>query len=151
MIDLDAVAEKRGSTYPEPHASAMGDRSFRNLGDAAGLTQFGASLVRMPPGSRSSLRHWHTEEDEFAVILEGELTLVEDEGENRVVAGDFIGWPKNSGNGHCLVNDGAAEATFLVIGTRAARDECHYSDVDLIAKTENGVGRFVRRDGTEVK
>ena len=33
------------------------------------------------PGARSSLRHWHRAEDEFVMVTEGELVLMQDEGE----------------------------------------------------------------------
>jgi uncharacterized cupin superfamily protein len=50
----------------------------RRLGDAAGLTQFGINLFRLPPGAWSSQRHWHTKEDEFVFVLSGEVVLVTD-------------------------------------------------------------------------
>jgi uncharacterized cupin superfamily protein len=77
-IDLDAVESKTGSTYPEPYASQMGGRAFQALGDAAGLAQFGVNLVTMPSGAISSLRHWHSDEDEFVWVTTGKLVLVQD-------------------------------------------------------------------------
>ena len=47
----------------------------------AGLRDFGVNLMTLPPGGWSSQRHWHSHEDEFVYVLEGELTLVEDDGE----------------------------------------------------------------------
>ena len=41
--------EKTGSIYPEPYASQMAGRSSLRLGQAAGLTQFGANLVTCSP------------------------------------------------------------------------------------------------------
>ncbi|MEM8754900.1 MAG: cupin domain-containing protein [Pseudomonadota bacterium] len=146
MIDPATVRSLTGSTYPEPHASAMGDRSFQELGEAGGLTDFGAVLVTMPPETLSSLRHWHTEEDEFACVLEGELTLVEDDGPTIVGPGSFIAWAKGSPNGHRLENRSGAVARFLVIGSRSPTDVCVYSDVDLAFHAAEG-GRFTRRGG----
>ena len=57
------------------------DRTRRRLGDAGGLSDFGVNLMTLPPGGWSSQRHWHSHEDEFVYVLEGELTLVEDGGE----------------------------------------------------------------------
>ncbi len=45
--------------------------------DSGGLTQFGAFVEILPPGSRSSLCHWHAAEDEFVYMLAGEVTLWE--------------------------------------------------------------------------
>ena len=64
-LDPATVAQKRGSGYPEPYRSRMGDRVKHRLGDACGLTRFGVNLVTLPPGGQSALRHWHTLEDEF--------------------------------------------------------------------------------------
>ncbi|MFD1809641.1 cupin domain-containing protein [Gemmobacter lanyuensis] len=45
-----------------------------------GLSQFGVNLVTLLPGALSSLRHWHLNEDEFVMVIEGECLLVEDAG-----------------------------------------------------------------------
>ena len=150
-IDLDTVESKTGSTYPEPYASQMGNRSFQALGDAAGLTQFGVNLVTMPPGAISSLRHWHTGEDEFVWVVSGELALVQDGGETVLRAGDAAAFKAGDPDGHHLRNRTSATASFLVIGTRATSDTCTYPDVDLINRTDGARNWFTLRDGTFVK
>jgi Cupin domain len=80
-IDIAAVPERNTTSYPEPFRQAVSGRFFRALGQAGNLTQFGVNLVRLTPGAWSSQRHWHEKEDEFLMVLEGELVLVEDEGE----------------------------------------------------------------------
>ena len=45
LIDQSKCPLRTGSIYPEPYASQMAGRSSLRLGDAAGLTQFGANLV----------------------------------------------------------------------------------------------------------
>jgi uncharacterized cupin superfamily protein len=62
-----------------PAASAAGAR-WRRFGSA----QFGVNLLELPPGAWSSQRHWHERQDEFVYVLEGEVTLVTDEGETRL-------------------------------------------------------------------
>ena len=146
-IDLDTTKVYEGSGYPEPYASQMGDRVYQLLGDTAGLTEFGVDLVTMQPGATSSLRHWHSAQDEFAMIVEGELVLVENDGETVVRAGDCIGWPKNSGNGHHLLNRSDRAAKYLVVGTKTTPDVCVYSDVDLEYHDKGGSGGFTRRGG----
>ena len=64
-----------------------GPRAALAPGDEAGLVQFGAQPERLPPGSRSSHRHWHEAEDELVFVLSGELVLVEDT-ETVLRAGD---------------------------------------------------------------
>lgn len=98
-LDPATVAERRGSGYPEPFRSRMGERVKRRLGDACGLTHFGVNLVTLGPGGQSALRHWHTKEDEFVYVLEGEVVLLTDEGEQTLRAGDCAGYPGGRGNG----------------------------------------------------
>ncbi len=86
----------------------MGDRAKRRLGDACGLTQFGVNLVTLAPGGQSALRHWHTLEDEFVYVLEGEVVLVTNEGEQVLTAGMCAGYPGAKRNAHHFINRGAA-------------------------------------------
>jgi len=146
-IDVKSVHERKGSTYPEPYGAAAASRLKRGLGDAGGLSDFGVNLTRLPPGCWSSQRHWHTAEDEFVFVISGELTLISDDGEETLAAGDCAAFPKNVANGHHLINRGNATATYLEIGTRRPmEDVCEYPDIDLrLARKE---GHFTRKDGT---
>ena len=148
VIDLSKCPVKTGSIYPEPYASQMAGRSSLRLGDAAGLTQFGANLVTLEPGARSSLRHWHRAEDEFVMVTEGELVLLQDEGEYLLRPGDCAAWKAGDPNGHCLVNRTDRPARFLVVGTKAAHEVATYSDVDFILERKDGAASFTYRDGT---
>jgi uncharacterized cupin superfamily protein len=148
VIDQTKRPVKTGSMYPEPYASQMAGRSSLRLGDAGGLTQFGANLVILQPGAKSSLRHWHANEDEFVMVTEGELMLVQDEGEYRMRPGDCAAFPAGDRNGHHFVNRTGAEARFLVVGSRAPREICTYSDVDLVLEVDAGEPRFAYKDGT---
>jgi len=150
-IDIATTPIRSGSSYPEPYASQMSGRSFQSLGDIVGLTQFGVNLYTMQPGATSSLRHWHTGEDEFLWVIAGELVLVEDGGETVLHAGDAAGFRAGDPNGHHLRNRTAETARFLTVGTRATHDICRYSDVDLVNHTEGERCWFTRRDGTFVK
>lgn len=132
-LDLDALPWIKGSSYPAPFVAQVIERTWRQLGEAAGLTQFGVNLVRMPPGAWSSQRHWHTEEDEFIYVVDGELVLVTDAGEEILRAGDCTGFKAAQRDGHHLQNRSALPAHFLAIGSRIASDVCHYPDIDLIA------------------
>lgn len=131
-LDSAAVTEARGSGYPEPFKSRMGDRVKQRLGAALGLRQFGVNRVRLGPGGQSALRHWHSREEEFIYLLEGELVLRTDAGEQTLRAGDCAGYPAGSGDGHQLVNRGTAVAVYLEVGSRDPQDECFYPDDDLL-------------------
>lgn len=150
-LDLATVPVKTGSIYPEPYAAMMAGRSSLRLGQAAGLTQFGVNLVTLEPGAVSSLRHWHLAEDEFVMVLSGELVLVQDEGDIPMRPGDCAGWPAGDTDGHCFRNDTDRVATFLVIGSKAAREVATYSDHDLRVEIAGGAARFTYRDGSDWK
>jgi uncharacterized cupin superfamily protein len=118
------------------------------LSDAGGLTQFGAFTETLMPGSQSSQRHWHEAEDEFLYVLDGEVTVVEEDGEHLLTPGQVACWPKGVANGHCLRNRSARPVLYLVVGTRLAEDRCHYPDIDLSYTRRNGVRTMSRKDGT---
>ena len=143
-IDPEACPERVGSRYPPPHDAACQTRRWRQIALGAGLADFGANLVTLVPGAWSSQRHWHDEVDELMVMLAGELVLIEDEGRTTMRPGDIAVFPKGSGNGHHLVNEGGAEARFLVVG--ASGGDCFYPDIDL--KADGATGAYQHRDGT---
>ncbi len=145
-LDIAAIPERKGVGYPQPFDALSKDRIRQRLGDAGGLKDFGINLMRLPPGNWSSQRHWHSHEDEFVYVLEGELVLIEDGGETTLRAGDCAAFPKNSGNGHHMINRSNTVAVYLEVGSRQAEDMTTCSDIDL--KSANADGRFVHKDGT---
>jgi uncharacterized cupin superfamily protein len=145
-LDPATVPEKRGSGYPEPFRSRMGDRVKRRLGDACGLTRFGVNLVTLGPGGQSALRHWHTHEDEFVYVLDGEVVLVTNGGEQVLRAGDCAGYPAGTGDAHHFVNRGTMPARYLEVGNRDDADTAYYPDDDL-AYAEGGQGGYRHKDG----
>lgn len=148
-LDLSAAPVKTGSIYPAPYAEQMAGRSSIRLGDLAGLTQFGVNIVTLQPGAVASLRHWHLREDEFAMVLEGALVLVEDGGETPMRPGDCAAWKAGVANGHRFVNRSEAPARFLVVGTKAPEEVASYSDVDLQIHISGGKARFTYQDGSD--
>ena len=130
-IDISAIAERVGTGYPAPYDVPCRERALRRLGDAAGLTQFGVNLVRLPPGTWSSQRHWHALEDELIYVLDGELTLVTDGSEQLLRSGDCAGFKAGVRDGHHLQNRSPRDASFLVVGTRNQEDWGEYSDIDM--------------------
>lgn len=148
-LDLTQAPVKTGSIYPEPYAGQMKGRSSQRLGELAGLTQFGVNIVTLEPGAVASLRHWHLREDEFAMVLEGDLILVEDEGETPMAPGDCAAWKAGVANGHRFVNRSDRPARFLIVGTKAPEEVATYSDVDMQIHIAGGKARFTYRDGSD--
>ena len=122
----------------------------RLLSDPGGLTQFGAFLEELPPGSSSGHRHWHEAEDEMVYVLDGTAVLVED-CETPLKAGDCACWPAGHPVGHRIDNRSDRPVRYLVIGTRFDRDVIHYTDHDLITTKDGPRRTYRRRDGSLIK
>ncbi|HET7365090.1 MAG TPA: cupin domain-containing protein [Burkholderiales bacterium] len=147
-LDSQTVEERRGSGYPEPFKSRMGDRAKRRLGAACGLKNLGVNLVTLGPGGQSALRHWHTLEDEFVYVLEGEVVLVTNEGEQTLRPGMCAGYPAGSKNGHHFINRSHKPAKYLEMGTNVPGDTAFYPDDDLrLFETEDAGMVYARKDG----
>jgi uncharacterized cupin superfamily protein len=145
-IDLNSTKTVVGARYPSPYDVPCANRFRRCLGDAAGLTQFGVNLTRLPAGAWSSQRHWHTAEDEFIYVVAGELVLVTDSGEEILRAGDCAGFRAGMPDGHHLQNRTGNDALFLEVGSRNPQgDEVDYPDIDL--KALKGRAGYTHRDG----
>ncbi|MFM0073604.1 cupin domain-containing protein [Paraburkholderia sediminicola] len=145
-INIADVPERQGTSYPPPFDVACADRIRQRLGNAGGLGDFGVNLMRLPPGNWSSQRHWHSAEDEFVYVLEGELTLIEDDGETVLQAGDCAAFPKNTGNAHHMINKSNLMAVYLEVGSRSPTDVITCSDIDMMSPSVDG--RFLHKDGT---
>jgi uncharacterized cupin superfamily protein len=146
-IEIDKVRVSTRAFYPPPFDKVVSGRETRRLGDAAGLTQFGVSLVRLKPNAAAGVRHWHENEDEFVYVLEGEVTLVEDRGETRLGPGDTAGFKAGVANGHSMVNKSKADVLMLVVGTRAKAERAHYPDADLAYEFDGKSFRFLHKSG----
>jgi uncharacterized cupin superfamily protein len=150
-IDISSIPVQQIASYPTRFAEIIAGREKQKLGEAVGLTQFGVNMTRIKPGSASSLRHWHEQEDEFIYMLEGELVLAENDGDTVLKAGDAAGFKAGSAIGHCLVNRGICDAVYLEIGTRAAVERVHYCDVDMILEREGSSRRYLNRSGAPIQ
>lgn len=149
-LDPESIAPRSSSAYPEPFRSRVLPREKRPLGDAFGLTTIGVNLTTLGPGKESSMRHYHTREDELVYVLEGEVVLRTDEGEQLLAAGTCAGFKAGSANGHQLVNRSDRPARYLEISNRHPEDVAFYPDDDIAySKTPEGKHRFTRKDGTE--
>lgn len=149
-IDIEAAPGGSGTRYPAPFDQPCLERDWKSLGVAAGLTQFGVNLLRLAPGAWSSQRHWHSHEDEFVFVLDGQVVLVTDDGDETLHAGECAGFKAGVQNGHCLQNRGSHDASILVIGSRNDADHGEYSDIDMVftAGRYSGKGGYRRKNGT---
>lgn len=146
-IDIAKLPVDTRTGYPPPFDRVVLGRERRRLGNAAGLDQFGVNLTTLKPGAASALRHWHEQEDELIFVLEGEVVLIEDEGETVLKPGDAAGFKANNPNGHHLVNKSSRDVVFLEVGTRSKHERAHYSDVDMMAVRDGKGMGFTHKNG----
>ncbi|WP_169569111.1 cupin domain-containing protein [Sneathiella limimaris] len=133
---------------PEPFKSSLGKAEWRGLSDQFGLSQFGVNLEVIHPGGKSSLRHWHTQSDEFVYVLKGELTLVTNSGKTQMTTGMCVGFKANVTDAHHLLNETNKSASFIVVGSRVPGDKAIYPDDDFQWIEKDGKFLAAKKDGT---
>tara|TARA_A100001037_G_scaffold51533_1_gene43544 strand:+ start:57 stop:512 length:456 start_codon:yes stop_codon:yes gene_type:complete len=143
-LDPMTVDANLTTIYPEEFKAMCIGREKRKIGDVLGLNNFGVNLVTLKPGAASAQRHWHSHSDEFVYILEGEVTLITDAGEQALGAGMVAGFPANDADGHHLVNKTESDVLYLEIGDRPPKDDVDYPDIDMLLRD----GKLVHKDGT---
>jgi uncharacterized cupin superfamily protein len=125
------LPESNASLYPPPYNEDNRRRFNRRLGDHAGLSKYGVVLTRIVPGGQSSHRHAHATQDEFVWVLEGEVVLNTDAGEQTLRAGMCAGFPAGTGDAHQFLNRTDRDVLLLVVGDRTDGDVVTYPDVDM--------------------
>src|SRR4051812_10637013 len=144
-VDLTEIPVRKGARYPRQFLQHDGDLTLReSQAVAPGLTAFGANRTLLPPGAASSLRHYHTDEDELVIVVSGELVMLTDAGETLMRAGDIASFPKGVADAHCFVNRSSAPAVLITVGDNHDGDTCFYPDIGMrtiatgYASTETG-------------
>ena len=149
IASLDTTPFKQGAPHPVVAVKSCAHRRKQVLGDTVKLTQFGVNCVELASGVSSSLRHWHSHEDEFVLVLKGPLHLILDDTETELIEGDYVGFVANVPIGHKLVNRSDQTAVYLEVGSRRPKvDTVTYSHQNLLLQP-NGTGTrsFVQRNG----
>lgn len=144
-LSLSEIAATNQSGFPPEYTAVLQGRWYKRLAQPAGLTDFGVTHVRLEPGAWSSQRHWHPNNDEFVIMIDGRAVLVDDDGEQPLSGGDCAAFPKNDGNGHCLINRGDAACSFIVVGPQMPWP-VHFPDIDVHHFAD---GKKRRKDGSE--
>jgi uncharacterized cupin superfamily protein len=147
-IKATDAPKREGSRYPAPFHEICMARTKHLLGNEFGLTQFGVNLAIIQPGAWSSQRHWHENEDEFIYVLEGEITLSDDDGDHLLTPGMCAGFKANNGNGHCLKNLSDKPVKYLEVGTRMSNETAWYSDIDMKVSVVANIQKFTKKDGS---
>ena len=104
--------------------------------------------VTVNPGAATALNHWHENEDEFVIVLSGEVVLVEGGIEIPLKAGECAGFKAGNPVGYHIVNKSSEIAILFEVGTRCDNEVGHYTGLDFTYRKVNGIVTFVNKDGT---
>jgi uncharacterized cupin superfamily protein len=141
--------QNRKSLYPHPFSQQVEGRVRHRIGDHFGLTNFGVNLTELAAGSVSALVHHHTKQDEFIYVLSGTPTLVLDDEEYVLRAGDCCGFKAGSAVGHQLANRSKDPVLYLEVGDRTPGDYPVYPNDDLkLTQLNDGAWIATHKDGT---
>ena len=147
--EVDAEEVKNLKLYLEANAAYVTPlANEKAVGDAVGLSQFGVNKVTVKPGAATALNHWHENEDEFVIVLSGEVVLVEGDTETPLKAGECAGFKAGDPVGHHIINKSSEVAILFEVGTRCDNEVCHYTGLDFTYRKVNGVVTFVNKDGS---
>ncbi|MEL7213542.1 MAG: cupin domain-containing protein [Pseudomonadota bacterium] len=132
-------------------ADALGPYRAHLLSDAGRLTQFGAFVEVLEPGSSSSDQHYHMTQDEFVYVLDGVVTLHEGDSSTDMRAGEAATFKAGTPVGHCFENRSDQPARYLVVGTRSDNDVVHYTQKDKVLTIKDGVRHLTDRKGNPIQ
>jgi uncharacterized cupin superfamily protein len=119
---VTAAPEER-DFYPGSDETLTYGRDLSNLG---GLSRIGLHWERLLPGHRSSWPHSEEREEEFVLVIKGQV----DAWLNGVIypmkEGDIAMFPAGTGIAHTFINNSDSEAILFVGGERAVPNNRRY-------------------------
>jgi uncharacterized cupin superfamily protein len=117
-----------------PESTRFGGRSKHLTYAAVGADYHVGMLIEAPaPGMRLAPRHYHMLEEEHALIIEGQVTLLLGDERYDMQAGDYVCFPAGQKIGHSFMNSGTGLCSYLMIGERNPNEVCVYPDSNKMA------------------
>jgi uncharacterized cupin superfamily protein len=107
-LELEADGE-----FPEGHRF-----SGRSLTEEAGAQLSGMSVYELPPGEAGWPYHFEVGNEEWLIVIDGELTLRTPDGERVLRAGDVACFPAGPKGAHAARNHSSATARFAMPSTQ---------------------------------
>jgi uncharacterized cupin superfamily protein len=112
-----------------PAGTRFGGRTKHLTYAAVGEKYHVGMLIEAPaPGRRLAPKHYHMLEEEQALILEGQVTLLLGDEQYEMKAGDYVCFPAGQKVGHSFMNSGTGPCSYLMIGERNPNDVWVYPD-----------------------
>jgi uncharacterized cupin superfamily protein len=114
IFNLRELELERLDEGPEGHRF-----SARSPGHALGAVLTGLSVYEVEPGQATWPFHFELIEEEWLLVVEGELTVRTPEGEQTLRAGEVVCFPSGAAGAHAVRNDGPGTARFAMPSSSA--------------------------------
>ena len=113
----------------DPEGYRAGSDRF---GPRIGAGRLGATVYELPPGQALCPYHYESEE-EWLLVLEGQVTLRHPEGEDVLGPGDVTAFPVGPAGAHKTTNDGTETVRLVMFATSDPMGYTVYPDSDKVA------------------
>jgi uncharacterized cupin superfamily protein len=121
------------------------------FGGSLGAERVGTTLYELPPGEAVCPYHYENGEEEWLLVLEGNPTLRDPDGEHRLEPMDVAFFPPGPDGAHLVRNDSADTVRVLMWGETHWPAATIYPDSNKIGVwTRRGEGGRLYRLGTEL-
>jgi uncharacterized cupin superfamily protein len=130
-----------GPTEPDP-ADPPGYRAaMARFGPSIGASMLGASVYVLPPGEAGSPYHYEVGDEEWLIVLDGEVDVRVPDGEHRLRAGDTVCFPAGAQGAHTVSATPDAPARVLMVSTQRTPSVAVFPDSDKIGWIDPEDGR----------
>jgi uncharacterized cupin superfamily protein len=133
IVNLTDVRWRRFTDDPAPFTGA-----FAEIGLLLGAQRLGIAAGSLEPGESYCPLHWHTREEEFFLILDGQPTLRTPAATRRLTPGDCIVFTTAPQGAHRLSNETTEPCRFLMVSSLDDGDVCYYPDSQKLAIEATG-------------
>ena len=102
------------------------------FGPKIGASRMGATVYEIPPGQALCPYHYESEE-EWLLVLQGEITVRHPEGEDVLDPGDITVFPVGPAGAHKTTNNGTETVRMLMFANSDPIGYCVYPDSNKIS------------------
>ena len=107
------------------------------LAELFGAEKLGFHLEVIDPGNFSAPYHFHEQEEELFLVIEGEAIVRHNNAFSKVKAGDMFFYPVGPESAHNMYNHTEKQFRFLgLCNISAEYDVCHYPDSGKVSSEE---------------
>lgn len=114
------------------------------VGAHIGAELIGGSMYELEPGDRLWPYHTHHANEEWMIVLRGRPTLRTPEGEQELVEGDVVAFPRGEAGAHQISNRTDDPLRVLMLSTLLSPDVVEYLDSGKIAALDAHGKRLFR-------